>query len=107
MIPFQINIGCWRYIESRADSRVTSDFRAVLQQGQSVKTGRVIFFSARQGYGFIKPDDGRSDLFVHFHTLQKAGLTHLKPGQKVTYDTLVARNGKISAIEIGEIEQGL
>jgi len=72
-----------------------------------VKTGRVIFFSVRQGYGFIKPDDGSSDVFIHLDTLREAGLTHLNPGENVTYDILVARNGKISAVGIGRTEQKL
>jgi CspA family cold shock protein len=80
----------------RQCSFVNADFRLDRERGHLVKTGRVIFFSVRQGYGFIKPDDGSSDVFIHFDTLQKAGLTQLKPGENVTYDILVARNGVVS-----------
>jgi len=59
-------------------------------------SGKVKWFNATQGYGFITPDDGGKDVFVHITAVQKAGLTELKDGQKVTYD-LTEERGKSAA----------
>ena len=49
-------------------------------------TGTVKFFNATRGYGFISPDDGSKDAFVHVSALESAGLASLHEGQKVSYD---------------------
>ncbi len=59
-------------------------------------TGKVKWFNATKGFGFITPDDGGKDVFVHVTALQKAGLSDLKDGQKVTYD-LTEERGKSTA----------
>ena len=58
-------------------------------------TGTVKWFNSTKGYGFIKPDNGNTDIFVHISALQKAGLQSLNEGQKVRY-TANTRNGKES-----------
>ncbi|MBO9723944.1 MAG: cold-shock protein [Novosphingobium sp.] len=63
-------------------------------------SGRVVSFNAINGYGFICPDDGGPDCFVHLSTLASSGTAALRAGQRVTYDVLVARNGKVSAINV-------
>lgn len=60
-------------------------------------TGKVKFFNATKGYGFIEPEDGGKDAFVHITAVQRAGLTELREGQKVTYELVVGRNGKSAA----------
>ena len=50
-------------------------------------TGIVKWFNAEKGYGFITPDDGSEDVFVHFSAIQGTGFRTLAEGQKVTYDT--------------------
>jgi CspA family cold shock protein len=61
-------------------------------------TGTVKWFNPTKGFGFIQPDDGGKDAFVHISAVERAGLAHLIEGQKVEFD-LVAdrRSGKMSA----------
>lgn len=59
-------------------------------------TGTVKWFNATKGYGFIQPDDGGSDVFVHITAVNEAGLGTLNEGQKVSYE-LVSAKGKTSA----------
>ncbi len=61
-------------------------------------TGTVKWFNAQKGFGFIAPDDGGSDAFVHISALERAGLSDLREGQKVGF-TLVPdqRSGKMTA----------
>ncbi len=57
--------------------------------------GTVKFYNANKGYGFIEPDDGGKDVFVHATALERAGIMSLAEGQKVTFDTEVdSRSGK-------------
>ena len=58
------------------------------------ETGIVKFFNTDKGYGFIKPDNGGADIFVHISAVQSSGLTELSENQKVTYDTEPDRRGK-------------
>ena len=61
-------------------------------------TGTVKWFNAIKGFGFIQPDDGSKDVFVHVSAVERAGLSNLDEGQKLTYE-LVAdrRSGKMAA----------
>lgn len=59
-------------------------------------TGTVKWFNTTKGYGFIAPDDGSQDVFVHISALEKAGLRSLKDGQKVSYE-ITTHNGRSSA----------
>lgn len=61
-------------------------------------TGTVKWFNPDKGYGFIQPDDGGKDVFVHISAVQSSGLSHLQEGQKISFE-LVAdrRTGKSSA----------
>jgi cold shock protein len=63
--------------------------------------GTVKWFNAQKGYGFIQPDDGSKDVFVHITAVERAGMQNLNDGQKVSYD-LVAdrRTGKSSAANL-------
>jgi CspA family cold shock protein len=61
-------------------------------------TGTVKWFNPIKGYGFIKPDDGGSDVFVHISAVERAGLTDLAEGVKISYELKVdPRKGKSSA----------
>jgi CspA family cold shock protein len=59
--------------------------------------GTVKFFDATKGFGFITPDSGASDAFVHISAVERAGLHTLNEGQKVSYDLQPSRNGKSAA----------
>ena len=63
-------------------------------------TGTVKFFNSAKGYGFIEPEDGGKDAFVHISAVESAGLTGLAEGQKVTYELETGRNGKTSATNL-------
>jgi CspA family cold shock protein len=61
-------------------------------------TGTVKFFNEQKGYGFIQPDDGGKDAFVHISAVECAGLNHLVEGQKIQFDLVSdRRSGKLSA----------
>lgn len=66
-------------------------------------TGTVKWFNETKGYGFIQPDDGGNDVFVHISAVEKAGLRTLKEGQKVSFDVEIdERKGKSSAANLSE-----
>ena len=60
-------------------------------------TGTVKWFNSVKGYGFIEPNDGSGDAFVHISAVEQAGLSGLREGQKVEYEVVPGRNGKSSA----------
>jgi CspA family cold shock protein len=62
--------------------------------------GTVKFFNEERGFGFIQPDDGGNDSFVHISAVQAAGMSTLKPDQRLTYDVEQAKNGKASAVNL-------
>jgi len=59
-------------------------------------TGTVKFFNTQKGYGFIQPDDGSKDVFVHITAVERAGLRSLVEGQKVSFE-IVTERGKQAA----------
>ncbi len=64
-------------------------------------SGTVKFFNSDKGYGFIQPDDGGADSFVHISAVQAAGMHSLDKDQRVTYEVETGRNGKSSAVNLG------
>jgi CspA family cold shock protein len=66
-----------------------------------MNTGTVKFYNTQKGFGFIEPDDGGKDVFVHATALERAGMSSLVEGQKVSFDTEVdSRSGKTAVASI-------
>lgn len=64
--------------------------------------GTVKFYNGQKGFGFIQPEDGSKDVFVHATALERAGINDLREGQKVTFDTQTdSRSGKVA---VGRLE---
>ena len=63
-------------------------------------TGTVKFFNETKGFGFIQPDDGGQDAFVHISAVEQAGLRTLNKDQKVTYDLEQDNRGKTKAVNL-------
>lgn len=63
-------------------------------------TGTVKFYNSTKGFGFVTPDSGGKDAFVHVSALERAGISGLADGQKVTYDLERGRDGRESAINV-------
>ena len=62
--------------------------------------GTVKFFNATKGFGFIAPEDGSKDVFVHISAVQGAGLDGLTENQKVSFDTERGKDGRVSAVNL-------
>jgi CspA family cold shock protein len=65
-------------------------------------TGTVKFFNTQKGYGFIEPSDGGKDVFVHISAVERAGMSTLREGQKVSFDVVTER-GKTNAANLKEV----
>lgn len=63
-------------------------------------SGTVKWFNTTKGFGFIAPDDGGKDVFVHISVVERAGLTGLSDDQKVTYDIEAGRDGRSNATNL-------
>jgi CspA family cold shock protein len=63
-------------------------------------SGTVKWFNATKGYGFIQPDDGSKDIFVHVSAVERAGMRSLMEGQKITFTIEQGREGKSSAVDL-------
>ena len=68
-------------------------------------TGTVKWFNATKGFGFIQPDEGGADAFVHISAVQRSGLTELREGQKVSYELIAdRRSGKLATANLSLID---
>jgi CspA family cold shock protein len=66
----------------------------------NMPTGTVKWFNSTKGYGFIQPDDGSKDVFLHVSALEQAGLGPVGEGQKLTYEVERGRDGKTAAANV-------
>ncbi len=62
--------------------------------------GKVKWFNTTKGFGFIEPDDGSRDVFVHISAVQRAGLTELREGQSVSFELVPGKDGRTSADDL-------
>ena len=67
-------------------------------------TGTIKWFNPTKGFGFVEPDDGGRDAFVHISAVERAGLTTLQEGQKIEYELVPGRDGRSAADNIKVIE---
>jgi len=65
-----------------------------------VSTGTVKWFSSQKGFGFIQPDDGSKDVFVHISAVERSGMDNLREGQKLRYEVEQDRQGRASATNL-------
>ena len=63
-------------------------------------TGTVKWFNSTKGFGFLKPDDGSADVFVHISAVERAGMDNLPEGKKLSYELEQGRSGKSSAVNL-------
>ena len=78
-------------------------FKSLEIEYKTMPAGKVKWFNSRKGYGFITPNDGQKDIFVHITTLEKSGLSYLDEGDKVSYE-ISEEDGKTKAINIKKAE---
>jgi len=64
--------------------------------------GTVKWFSSQKGYGFIQPEDGTKDVFVHISAVERSGMGGLREGQKLSYDIERGQQGRTSAVNLKE-----
>ena len=69
-------------------------------------TGTVKWFNPTKGFGFIEPEDGSKDAFVHISTVESSGLSSLNEGQKVQFDMVPGREGKMAAENLVDLSSG-
>src|SRR3546814_4482137 len=68
--------------------------------------GTVKWFNATKGYGFIEPEDGSADVFVHISAVERAGIASLNEGQKLSFEVEPGRNGKYAATDLRPLLAG-
>jgi cold shock protein len=65
-----------------------------------MSTGTVKWFNPTKGYGFIEPDDGTKDVFVHISAVERSGIGNLREGQRLTFELERGQQGKVSAVNL-------
>jgi CspA family cold shock protein len=99
-LPFSYPSGHGRAIQVTTTSRLfvtAPDLRAEIRYGgQKMAIGTVKFFNSAKGFGFIAPENGEKDVFVHVSAVERAGMDTLKEGQRVSFDVITER-GKSAA----------
>ncbi len=98
-----------RAIERRTCSRTVLKFDPSLAsgrrqfsflEGKTMAIGTVKWFNPQKGYGFIQPDDGSQDVFVHISAVERSGIGNLHEGQKISFDLERGDRGKTSAVNL-------
>ena len=71
-----------------------------LPRGRLLAIGTVKWFNGQKGYGFIQPEDGTKDVFVHISAVERAGMGDLSEGQRLSFEVEPGRNGKPAAVNL-------
>jgi cold shock protein len=88
--------------ETLRDGRVAKHADRRFQRRPDMVQGTVKFFNSQKGFGFIQPTDGGKDVFVHISAVERAGMSTLNEGQKVSFD-VVSERGKLAAANLQSI----
>jgi len=83
-----------------AASSVRAEWRSAAKKEYIMPIGVVKFFNSDKGYGFIQPEDGGNDAFVHISAVERAGMSTLNKDQRVSYELEEDRRGKTSAVNL-------
>jgi cold shock protein len=70
---------------------------------KTMATGTVKWFNAQKGYGFLQPEDGSKDVFVHISAVERAGMAGLREGQKLAFELERGQQGRVSAVNLKEV----
>jgi len=84
------------------DGRVAVGADRRFQRRPDMAQGTVKFFNSQKGFGFIQPNDGGKDVFVHISAVERAGMSSLNEGQKLSFD-VVSERGKLAAANLQNI----
>jgi cold shock protein len=85
----------------RCDPPFVCERRRILDlRGTKMATGTVKWFNAQKGYGFIQPEDGSKDVFVHITAVERSGIGNLHEGQKLSFELERGNQGKTSAVNL-------
>jgi CspA family cold shock protein len=84
----------------KVDPALNRECRPIRFERLSMSTGTVKWFNAQKGYGFIQPDDGSKDVFVHVSAVERSGIGNLHEGQKLSYELERGNQGKTSAVAL-------
>jgi cold shock protein len=95
----QLSAGAFRSVP-RFDPPPALDGGRSYMKESAMPSGTVKWFNAQKGYGFIQPDDGSKDVFVHISAVERAGLSHINENQKITYELERGQQGKTSAVNL-------
>src|SRR5881394_50924 len=87
----------------RVDAPPASWAGATFFQRTTMTIGTVKWFNSQKGYGFIQPEDGSKDVFVHISAVERSGLGNLHEGQKVSYELERGQQGKTSAVNLKQV----
>jgi CspA family cold shock protein len=78
----------------------TFAWRHAMTDRNYMSNGTVKWFNATKGYGFIQPEDGGADVFVHISDVERAGIKNLREGDKLSYELMQGQRGKVSATNL-------
>lgn len=90
---------CIRFTRLNKSDTARTSRAAGIHRRDTMAIGTVKWFNAQKGYGFIQPDDGSKDVFVHISAVERSGMS-LTEGQKVSYDIERGQQGKTSAVNL-------